>query len=255
MANLSYERGPSEPALLETTIGANLAATAAKHARRDALVDVAAGRRWNYAELLAAVRRLATGLVRAGIAAGDRVGIWAPNRWEWVLVQFATAEIGAILVTVNPAYRARELEYALTQAGVAMVIAARRFKDTDYAALLDEVAPSCPELSDVVLLDGGRWDELAGAEADPAALAAIAATLDRLDPVNIQYTSGTTGYPKAATLSHRNILNNGYLVGELLEYTARDRICIPVPFYHCFGQRRTHDPSPFRSTVKRWERN
>ncbi|MBZ4535725.1 AMP-binding protein [Mycobacterium avium subsp. hominissuis] len=255
VANLSYERGPSEPALLETTIGANLAATAAKHARRDALVDVAAGRRWNYAELLAAVRRLATGLVRAGIAAGDRVGIWAPNRWEWVLVQFATAEIGAILVTVNPAYRARELEYALTQAGVAMVIAARRFKDTDYAALLDEVAPSCPELSDVVLLDGGRWDELAGAEADPAALAAIAATLDRLDPVNIQYTSGTTGYPKAATLSHRNILNNGYLVGELLEYTARDRICIPVPFYHCFGQLRTHDPSPFRSTVKRWERN
>lgn len=235
MANLSYERGPSEPALLETTIGANLAATAAKHARRDALVDVAAGRRWNYAELLAAVRRLATGLVRAGIAAGDRVGIWAPNRWEWVLVQFATAEIGAILVTVNPAYRARELEYALTQAGVAMVVAARRFKDTDYAALLDEVAPRCPELSDVVLLDGGRWDELAGAEADPAALAEIAATLDRCDPVNIQYTSGTTGYPKAATLSHRNILNNGYLVGELLEYTARDRICIPVPFYHCFG--------------------
>ncbi|OBG29744.1 AMP-binding protein [Mycobacterium sp. E3198] len=235
MANLSYERGPSEPALLETTIGANLAATAAQHAQRDALVDVAAGRRWSYAELLADVRRLATGLVRAGIGRGDRVGIWAPNRWEWVLIQYATAEIGAILVTLNPAYRARELEYALTQSGVAMVIAARQFKDTDYVALLDEVAPRCPGLGDMVLLDGERWEELAGAEADAAALAELAAGLDRKDPVNIQYTSGTTGYPKAATLSHRNILNNGYLVGELLEYTPRDRICIPVPFYHCFG--------------------
>jgi fatty-acyl-CoA synthase len=235
VANLSYERGPSEPRLLETTIGANLAATAAKHAQRDALVDVVAGRRWNYAELLVAVRRLATGLVRAGIGVGDRVGIWAPNRWEWVLVQYATAEIGAILVTLNPAYRARELEYALAQSGVAMVVAARRFRDADYAALLDEVARRCPELGDVVLLDGDRWGELAGAEADPVALAQIAAALDHRDPINVQYTSGTTGYPKAATLSHRNILNNGYLVGELLGYTARDRICIPVPFYHCFG--------------------
>ncbi|MCV7443973.1 AMP-binding protein [Mycobacterium paraense] len=235
VANLSYERGPSEPRLLETTIGANLAATAAKHAQREALVDVAEGRRWTYAELLLAVRRLATGLVRAGIRVGDRVGIWAPNRWEWVLVQYATAEIGAILVSLNPAYRARELEYALTQSGVAMVVAAPRFKDTDYAALLDEVAPRCPELGDVVVLGGDRWERLAGTEVDDGALARIAATLDRRDPVNIQYTSGTTGYPKATTLSHRNILNNGYLVGELLEYTARDRICIPVPFYHCFG--------------------
>jgi len=235
VANLSYERGPSDPPLIETTIGANFAATAAKYAQRDALVDVVAGRRWSYAELLAWVRRLATGLLRAGIGVGDRVGIWAPNRWEWVLVQYATAEIGAILVTVNPAYRARELEYALRQSGVAMVIAARDFKTTDYAAMLDEVAPHCPDLSDVVLLDGDRWDELAGTETDPTALSDIAASLDSRDPTNIQYTSGTTGYPKAATLSHRNILNNGYLVGELLEYTARDRICIPVPFYHCFG--------------------
>ena len=235
MANLSYERGPSDPPLIETTIGANFAATAAKYAQRDALVDVVAGRRWSYAELLAWVRRLATGLLRAGIGVGDRVGIWAPNRWEWVLVQYATAEIGAILVTVNPAYRARELEYALRQSGVAMVIAARDFKTTDYAAMLDEVAPRCPDLSDMVLLDSDRWDELAGTETDPTALSDIAASLDSRDPTNIQYTSGTTGYPKAATLSHRNILNNGYLVGELLEYTARDRICIPVPFYHCFG--------------------
>jgi hypothetical protein len=232
---LSFDRGPSKPPLLETTIGANFAATAAKYAQRDALVDVAAGRCWNYAELLVSVRQLATGFLRAGIGAGDRVGIWAPNRWEWVLVQYATAEIGAILVTINPAYRARELEYALRQSGVAMVIAARRFKTTDYAAMLDEVAPRCPDLSRVVLLDSDRWDELAGTETDPNALRDIAATLDRHDPVNIQYTSGTTGYPKAATLSHRNILNNGYLVGELLEYSAQDRICIPVPFYHCFG--------------------
>ncbi len=232
---LSFDRGPSRPALLETTIGANFADAAATYAQRDALVDIAAERRWTYAELRAVVRRLATGLVGAGIGVGDRVGIWSPNRWEWVLVQYATAEIGAILVTVNPAYRASELEYALRQSGVSMVIAAPRFKTTDYAAMLGEVAPRCPGLRDVVLLDSDRWDELAGTEADPTVLDEIAATLDRHDPINIQYTSGTTGYPKAATLSHRNILNNGYLVGELLEYTAQDRICIPVPFYHCFG--------------------
>jgi fatty-acyl-CoA synthase len=233
--DLSYQRGPSEPPLLETTIGANFAASVTRYAHADALVDVRAGRRWSYAELLVSVRRLATGLVRAGIGVGDRVGIWAPNRWEWVLVQYATAEIGAILVTVNPAYRAGELEYALRQSEVAMVIAAPSFKTTDYAAMLAEVAPRCPSLRDVVLLDSDRWDRLAGADADPDTLNEIAATLDRNDPIIIQYTSGTTGYPKAATLSHRNILNNGYLVGELLEYTAADRICIPVPFYHCFG--------------------
>jgi fatty-acyl-CoA synthase len=235
VAALSYERGPSMPPLLRATIGANFADTATKYAQRDALVDIAAGRRWSYAELLTSVRRLATGLVRAGIGVGDRVGIFAPNRWEWVLVQDATAEIGAILVTINPAYRARELEYALRQSGVAMVIAARHFKATDYAAMLDEVAPRCPGLSDVVFLDADRWDELSGTETDASRLREIAVTLDPRDPINIQYTSGTTGYPKAATLSHRNILNNGYLVGELLEYTARDRICIPVPLYHCFG--------------------
>lgn len=232
---LSYERGPSEPPLLETTIGANLAASAAQHAHDDALVDVRAARRWSYAELLVSVRRLATGLVRAGIGVGDRVGIWAPNGWEWVLVQYATAEIGAILVTINPAYRAGELEYALRQSEVTMVIAARSFRTGDYAAMLAEVAPGCPRLRDVVLLDSDRWNELADTDADPDALNEIAAGLDSNDPINIQYTSGTTGYPKAATLTHRNILNNGYLVGELLEYTAADRICIPVPFYHCFG--------------------
>ncbi len=232
---LSIDRGPSEPALLEMTIGANLADTAAAHPTHDALVDIPAGRRWSYAELRAAVRGLATGLLGAGVGVGDRVGIWAPNRWEWVLVQYATAEIGVILVTLNPAYRTRELEYALKQSGVALVVAAPRYKTTDYAAMLAEVAPRCPALREVVLLESRRWDELSGARVDPSALGDRAAALDGGDPINIQYTSGTTGYPKAATLSHRNILNNGYLVGELLEYTARDRICIPVPFYHCFG--------------------
>ncbi|QLL05940.1 AMP-binding protein [Mycobacterium vicinigordonae] len=232
---LSYEQGSSTPALLETTIGTNLADTATIFADCDALVDVTAGRRWTYAEFLADVRRLAAGLLRAGIATGDRIGVWAPNRWEWVLVQYAAAEIGAILVSINPAYRARELTYALRQSGVVMVIAAPGFKDADYAAMLAETAPDCPELRDVVLMGSQRWAELAEADADAARLQAIAATLVSTDPVNIQYTSGTTGYPKGVTLSHRNILNNGYLVGELLDYTETDRICIPVPFYHCFG--------------------
>ncbi|MEZ0364299.1 AMP-binding protein [Mycobacterium sp. pUA109] len=235
MAADSYARGQTHPALLETTIGANLAATAARFPQRAALVDVAAGRRWSYAELLAEVRRLATGLVHAGIGPGDRVGIWAPNRWEWVLVQYATAEIGALLVTINPAYRGHELEYALRQSGPAMVIAAPGFKGSDYVAMLAEVAPRCPELGEVVFFDSRRWDELSGAQADPPMLAQIASRLAARDPINIQYTSGTTGYPKGATLSHRNILNNGYLVGELLGYTEADRVCIPVPFYHCFG--------------------
>jgi fatty-acyl-CoA synthase len=232
---LAYDRGPGQPPLLETTIGANLAETVDEYAHRDALVDVWSGRRWTYAELLADVRRLATGLLRAGISAGDRVGIWAPNRWEWVLVQYATAEIGAILVSINPAYQTRELDYALRQSGVAMVIAAPSFKTTDYPAMLADVAPRCPSLHDVVLMESDRWEELTATETDAAALTNIAATLNRGDPINIQYTSGTTGSPKGATLSHRNILNNGYLVGELLEYAAQDRICIPVPFYHCFG--------------------
>ena len=231
----SYARGSTRPALLETTIGANLAAAVAAYGHRDALIDIPAGRRWNYEELLADVRKLATGLVQAGIGPGDRVGIWAPNRWEWVLVQYATAEIGAILVNINPAYRAAELRYVLQQSGVALVIAAPQFKTSDYALMLAEVAPECPELREVVYLGSARWSELVGAQVDLPVLTKIAAKLAAVDPINIQYTSGTTGFPKGVTLSHRNIMNNGYLVGELLEYTERDRICIPVPFYHCFG--------------------
>lgn len=232
---LSYARGEAQPALLETTIGANLAASALAFPDRDALVDVPSGRRWSYAELLAEVRRLATGLLQAGISTGDRVGIWAPNCAEWVLTQYAAAEIGAILVNVNPAYRSHELAYALKQSGAAMVISAARFKTSDYVGLLREVAPDCPDLREVVFIGSPRWQELAGTPIDSEALARVAATLHAQDPINIQYTSGTTGYPKGATLSHRNILNNGYLVGELLGYTAADRVCLPVPLYHCFG--------------------
>lgn len=231
----SYARGETAPALLEMTIGANLAATAARLPDHDALVDIAAGRRWNYAELAADVRRLATGLLKAGIGPGDRVGIWAPNCAEWVLVQYATAEIGALLVNINPAYRVHELEYALQQCTPAMVVAARGYKRSDYAAMLGAVAPRCPHLGEVVFFPSARWDTLAGAAVDLPALAPVVAELASRDPINIQYTSGTTGYPKGATLSHRNILNNGYLVGELLGYTDADRICLPVPFYHCFG--------------------
>lgn len=232
---LSYARGEAQPALLETTIGANLAASALAFPDRDALVDVPSGRRWSYAELLADVRRLATGLLQAGISTGDRVGIWAPNCAEWVLTQYAAAEIGAILVNVNPAYRSHELAYALKQSGAAMVISAARFKTSDYVGLLREVAPDCPDLREVVFIGSPRWQELAGTPIDSEALARVAATLHAQDPINIQYTSGTTGYPKGATLSHRNILNNGYLVGELLGYAAADRVCLPVPLYHCFG--------------------
>ncbi|RRR47837.1 AMP-binding protein [Mycolicibacter terrae] len=233
--DLSYARGETQPPLLATTIGAALAATASAHPDRDALIDVPSGRRWSYAELLVDVRRLASGLLRAGISAGDRVGIWAPNCAEWVLTQYATAEIGAVLVSLNPAYRSHELAYALKQSGAAMVISAARFKTSDYVALLQEAAPECPELREVVFIDSAGWHQLAGTPADAAALMAAAAALHAGDPINIQYTSGTTGYPKGATLSHHNILNNGYLVGELLGYTPEDRICLPVPLYHCFG--------------------
>ncbi|OBK95149.1 AMP-binding protein [Mycobacterium asiaticum] len=232
---LSYEHGPSAPPLLESTIGANLAGTATSFGHRDALVDVAAGRRWTYADLLTDVRRLATGLLRAGIRKGDRVGIWSPNRWEWVLVQYATAEIGAILVTINPAYQLRELTYALAQSGVVMVVAAPGFRDANYSEMLTQAAPECPDLRAVVLMGTDGWDELAAAEQDAVALGSTARQLASSDPVNIQYTSGTTGSPKGVTLTHRNILNNGYLVGGTLGYNEHDRICIPVPFYHCFG--------------------
>ncbi|MEV7026261.1 AMP-binding protein [Kitasatospora sp. NPDC093558] len=233
----SYSSGTADVPLLGDTIGENLDRAVRAFPGRDALVDRATARRWTYAELAADVDALALGLLDLGIAKGDRVGIWAPNCAEWTLTQYATAKLGAILVTVNPAYRSHELEYVLNQAGIRLLVAAPSFKSSDYAAMIDEVRPRCAELERVVLIGSAAWDALltAGRSGEPALLASRQAELAPDDPINIQYTSGTTGFPKGATLSHHNILNNGYFVGELLDYTEQDRICIPVPFYHCFG--------------------
>ncbi|MGX7825531.1 AMP-binding protein [Actinokineospora sp. 24-640] len=228
----SYACGTSTVPLLGDTIGANLAATAARFGDRDALVDRASGRRWTYAELTTDVDRVAHGLRALGVAKGDRVGIWSPNCPEWTLVQYATARIGAILVTINPAYRLSELRHVLAQAGIRTLVAAESFRTSDYAAMITEARPDCPDLRDVILIGTDSWDALP-TDGDPAALDAIELSAD--DPINIQYTSGTTGFPKGATLSHHNILNNGFFVGELCDYTEADRICVPVPFYHCFG--------------------
>ncbi|MFF4621992.1 AMP-binding protein [Nonomuraea jabiensis] len=231
-ALLSYASGVSEVPLLGETIGQNFERTVARFGEREALVDVAAGRRWTYAELDAAVNEVALGLLARGIAKGDRVGIWAPNCAEWVLVQYATAKIGAILVNVNPAYRAHELAYVVKQSGMRLLVSAVTHKSSDYRAMIGEIG-----FADAVFIGEPGWDELveSGRRADPDLLAERAARLAFDDPINIQYTSGTTGFPKGATLSHHNILNNGFFVGELLGYTEADRVCLPVPLYHCFG--------------------
>jgi fatty-acyl-CoA synthase len=233
----SYARGDSAVELLEETIGANLERTVRRFGDRDALVSCAQGVRYSYAELGAAVDELARALLAAGVAQGDRIGVWSPNCAEWTLVQYATATIGAILVNVNPAYRTSELQYALAQSGCRMLIAAPAFKTSDYRSMITEVRDRLPDLERVVLLDGDAWVQLlAGAGQIPeSTLRARSARLRPDDPINIQYTSGTTGFPKGATLTHRNILNNGFFVGEQCRYTHEDRVCIPVPFYHCFG--------------------
>ncbi len=235
--NESYAKGPDEPPLLVETIGANLERVVAEHGDREALVERATGRRWTYAEFDADVNALARGLIAADIAKGDRIGIWAPNCAEWTLVQYAAAKIGAILVNVNPSYRTHELAFVLNQSGTRMLISASSFKSSDYRAMVEEVRGECQALQQVVFLDTDDWTELvAGGEAVSADdLKGRSQTLDPDDPINIQYTSGTTGFPKGATLSHRNILNNGYFTTELINFTADDRLCIPVPFYHCFG--------------------
>jgi fatty-acyl-CoA synthase len=235
MRSTAYANGTTTTPLLGETIGENLERTVARFGDRDALVSCHQDLRLTYAELGAAVDRLATGLLAMGIAKGDRVGIWAPNCAEWVLVQYATAKVGAVLVNVNPAYRTHELAYALRQSGVRALFTARAFKGSDYVAMVGEVRGELDALADVVILGDDRWDQLASTPADPAAVAARMAELTFDDPINIQYTSGTTGFPKGATLSHHNILNNGYMVGELVRYTEQDRVCLPVPFYHCFG--------------------
>jgi len=239
-AQLSYSHGTAEQTLLGETIGANLTRTAAAFGDRDAVVDVPAGRRWTYAQLDADTDTLARGLIAAGIKAGDRVGIWAPNCAEWVLLQYATAKAGVILVNINPAYRSHELSYALRQSGVRLLVSAESFKTSNYRAMIEEVRGGLPGLNRVIYLGSADWDELFVVGRMPIAgggdqLAERQAMLSFDDPINIQYTSGTTGFPKGATLSHHNILNNGFFIGEGCRYTEQDRVCIPVPFYHCFG--------------------
>ena len=234
-AQPSYDHGASDLPLLGETIGANLDRIAALHARREVLVDRVSGLRWTYAEFHREVLALAHGLLRLGIDKGDRVGIWAPNCPQWTLLQYATAEIGAILVPINPAYRTDELAYVLNQAGVRLLVAAPSFRTSDYAAMIDDARPDCPGLRWVVLIGGADWQALPDRAGDPTAIAARRAMLSPDDPINIQYTSGTTGHPKGATLSHHNILNNANLIGEISGYTEHDRICVPVPLYHTFG--------------------
>ncbi|MEN8239998.1 MAG: AMP-binding protein, partial [Actinomycetota bacterium] len=237
MTVLSHAVGDTATPLLRETIGENLARTVDRHGDAEALVSRHQGIRWTYREFATEVDRVARALVAAGYTKGDRVGIWSPNNAEWVLIQYATAQVGVILVNINPAYRTHELEYALNQSGCRGLFAASRFKTSDYVAMVDEVRSSVPDLEHVVFVDSQDWsDFLSGAESvQSPVIAEIGATLDPDDPINIQYTSGTTGYPKGATLSHVNILNNGFFVGETCRYTEADRVCIPVPLYHCFG--------------------
>jgi fatty-acyl-CoA synthase len=234
---LSYAHGASEVPLLGQTIGRDLEATVARVGEREALVCPHQDVRMTYAELDTAVDELARALMAAGLEKGDRLALWSPNRFEWVLTQYATAKAGVILVNVNPAYRSSELEYVLRQSGARVLVSAREHRGSDYAGMVEEVRGGLPALERVVVLDGGDWAELLGGAHAVSAeqLAEREDTLSADDAINIQYTSGTTGFPKGATLSHHNILNNGYFVGEYCRYSEQDRVCIPVPFYHCFG--------------------
>ncbi len=234
---LAHDAGPKDVPLIHQTIGENLAATVARYPDNEALVVPYQNVRLTYAEFAAEVDKVARGLMALGLERGDRIGIWSPNNAEWVLIQYATARMGAILVNINPAYRTSELEYALNQSGCKFLISAPEFLTSDYRKMVAEVAPKVDSLERIIFLESEAWDELL-AQSEKVSqdrLEEIAASLDPNDPINIQYTSGTTGFPKGATLSHRNIINNGYFVGEMCRYTSEDRVCIPVPFYHCFG--------------------
>jgi fatty-acyl-CoA synthase len=233
----SYDAGPTSPPILEETIGENFERIVATNPDGEALVEVAHNRRWTYAQLNAEIDVIAKGLMSLGMQRGQRVGVWSPNCAEWTIVQYATAKIGAILVNINPAYPTHELAYALTQSGVRTLIAAPAFKSSDYRRMIEQVRPEAQGLRDVVFIGTDDWARLreAAALVSADALRSRMAAVRSRDPVNIQYTSGTTGFPKGATLSHRNILNNGFFATELLRLGPDDRLCIPVPFYHCFG--------------------
>ncbi|MEO8692615.1 MAG: AMP-binding protein [Acidimicrobiales bacterium] len=240
----SYVSGAAGTPLLGATVGAALANTVARFPDGEALVAVHQGLRYSYREFAGEVERVALGLLALGIEKGDRVGIWAPNCAEWAILQFATSRVGAILVNINPAYRPGEFEFAMAHSGVRMLVTAANYKTSDYLGMLASVRAALPALERVVTIDGDRasatdlvWSELVAAStgATPQQLAEREQTLDADDPINIQYTSGTTGRPKGATLTHHNIVNNAYAMAEILGYTAADRVCIPLPLYHCFG--------------------
>ncbi|MFF2344606.1 AMP-binding protein [Pseudarthrobacter sp. NPDC058119] len=254
----AYTAGDTDVPLLEETIGANFERVAARFPLHDALIEAAPvpgadARRWSYTKMNDDVDRLARALLALGVAKGERVGIWSPNCAEWTLLQYATAKMGAILVNVNPAYRSHELEFVVKQNGMRMLVTAPSDANSDYVAMGRQALLTCPDLQELVFLpDHGlealkagspeRDAELTYAEllkrADDVGhshLVARMAELNPHDPINLQYTSGTTGFPKGATLTHHNILNNGFAIGELLGYTEHDRVVIPVPFYHCFG--------------------
>jgi fatty-acyl-CoA synthase len=245
MTKLSYVSGTSDKPLLGITIGDMFDRIAAQYPDNEALVSRHQGLRYTYRALRAEVDRCARALMALGVAKGERVGIWAPNCAEWAITQFATAKIGAILVNINPAYRLHEVQYALTQSGCRYLVIAPRFKTSDYTAMIQQLYPdlAASPLRAVVRLGEERapgmlsWGDLLARADDvaPAALAERQREQQFDDPINIQYTSGTTGYPKGATLSHHNILNNGYFVAELMHFTDKDRLVIPVPLYHCFG--------------------
>jgi fatty-acyl-CoA synthase len=232
----SYAHGTSHTPLLGETIGENLRRTVQRFPDREALVVRSQGFRVTYRELWDETTSVALGLLAYGVKKGDRVGIWSPNRWEWVAIQYATARIGAILVNINPAYKASELAYALRQSRVSVLVYASSFRKTDYKAMLAEVRDGLPDLRVALVIDDD-WHMLveSASHATPRILEEREKALSFDDPINIQYTSGTTGFPKGATLSHHNVLNNGFFVGEALRLTEADKVCVPVPFYHCFG--------------------
>ncbi len=235
--NESIDRGATDSPLLEDTIGANLEKTVARHGDEEAFVVPHQGVRQTWLEFNASVDAVAKGLMAAGIDAGDRVGMWSPNYAEWTYVQFATAKIGAIQVNVNPAYRTNELAYALEQSGCRILVTRTEYLTSKYQEMVEKVRPELGQLERVIYFNTSDWSDLIdeGRTVSDADLAERLRSLSNTDAINIQYTSGTTGFPKGATLSHRNILNDAKLVGEACGYTEADRVCIPVPFYHCFG--------------------
>jgi len=236
MKKKSYTHGAAMAPLLGETIGENLSKTCTMFADREALISIHQNYRATYSQLWQQSEEVAKAFLAIGVQKGDRVALWAPNCYEWVLVQYATARIGVILVNINPAYRSSELAYVLGQSGTSVIVSAVSFKGSSYKAMIEEGRWSCEHLKEIIYLDES-WQQFLNKAKNISdeQLRAVEQTIRFDEPVNIQYTSGTTGFPKGVTLSHHNILNNGYFVGKRLNYSEHDKVCIPVPFYHCFG--------------------